>query len=72
MADVDFIRMHCGRKSFKMQLPPFEEQTEDNRLFSHLCENFNPLDLSSFPRYSYLIPAMHSGKIDMSPSFLLR
>ena len=25
--------------------------------------------MSSFPTYSFLIPAMHSGKIDMSPSF---
>ena len=55
----------------KGKLTSFEEQTENNRLFSHLCENFNPfaLLLVIFCRYSYMIPAMYSGKIDMSPSF---
>ena len=60
----------------KGKLTSFEEQTEDNRLFLPLRYNFNPLALllvfasSSFSSFSYLIPAMHSGKIDMSPSLL--
>ena len=75
MADVDFTRMHFSLKSFKkanLRLLKNIQKTIGyfltcvEILFPWLCF------LSSFPSYYYLMPAMHSGKIDMPPSFLIR
>ena len=59
----------------KGTLTSFDEQTEDNGHFSHLCNLiFQSISFTSFrfSSFSYLIPPMHSVEINMPPSFLLR